>query len=604
MNIKKHFALWKSFFLCFFVVLALGLRMEMHQEAWMHGLEEIVYNFSVSMENYVFFSLLYGVLVYADQAVEKLKRQRHLLYGVASFVIAVFWLMGEGFRIDNSLNQLSASAGQLLKAGVYLIGHTYLLTQLLYLLEWLIYKYSRPVPAQTGQSKNTFRRVFLFLMIGWAPHWLLAYPGNTCYDSLDQIVQFFGLVPVTAQHPPVHTVIIGWMVKLGHLLGNAEWGLYANALVQTVSAAAILAYAYLTLIRLQAPRWLRGFFFLVSLCSPYYTAYIGTVLKDVPYSYGFLLYMIELVYILELGHSYFESRKHVLLLGISTMMVYLLRNNGAYVLWGSTAALVLFLLLKKKEPKRIRAVGLIVLPLVLSIGISNLVVELYQVRPGGIQEALSLPIQQTARYVKEHPDDVTPKEREAIDAVLQYDRLADAYDPIISDPAKRLMAELNPSNEEVLTYLKTWARQAVRHPFTYVQATLNQNYFLLYPFDPDPTMYLFPETIDCGDFSVTASDNMIDVKEKLWRVYPLMFSLPVVGLLSTPAFYVLLLIALCIYALHRKERSIWLLLWPEILSVLAVVLAPAIFKNPRYLFPVIYSMPLLVSYVIHLGRRA
>ena len=97
---------------------------------------------------------------------------------------------------------------------------------------------------------------------------------------------------------------------------------------------------------------------------------------------------------------------------------------------------------------------------------------------------------------------------------------------------------------------------------------------------------------------------MIAVKEKLWRVYPLMFSLPVVGLLSTPAFYVLLLIALCMYALHRKEHSIWLLLWPEILRVLAVVLAPAIFKNPRYLFPVIYSMPLLVSYVIHLGRRA
>ena len=604
MNIQKNVDRWKSIFLCFFVALALGIRMEMPQEAWMmSGMEEIVCNLSVSMHNYVFLSLLYGVVVYADQAVERLKQHRHPFYGIAGFAVAVCWLMGEGFRIDNSFNELSATAGQMIKGSVYLIGHTYLLTQLLYLLEWLIYRYSRPLCAQT-QSRNTYTKAFVLLLIGWAPHWLLAYPGNTCFDSLYQFRQFFGLDPFTAHHPPVHTLLIGWMVKLGELLGKAEWGLYANALVQTVLAAAILAYAYLTLIRLHAPKWLKGFFFLVSFVSPYYTAYIGTVLKDVPYSYGFLLYMIELVYILMLGQTYFQSRKHVLLLCLSTMMVYLLRNNGAYVLWGSTAALVGFLLLKKSEPQRIKAVSFIVLPLVLSMGISSLVAELYHVGPGGIQESLSLPIQQTARYVKEHPDDVTPEEREAIDAVLQYDRLADMYNPIISDTAKGLMGEINPSNEEVLTYLKTWARQAIRHPFTYVQATLNQNYFLLYPFDPNPAVYLSTGTVECGDFSVAAPEQIIPVKEKMKMVYQLLFSLPVTGLISNPAFYVLLLMALCIYALHRKDHSFWILLWPELLSVVAVVLAPAIFKHPRYLFPVIYSMPLLVSYAIHLGRRA
>ncbi|MFQ9748440.1 MAG: hypothetical protein ACLRYY_05500 [Anaerobutyricum soehngenii] len=35
----------------------------------------------------------------------------------------------------------------------------------------------------------------------------------------------------------------------------------------------------------------------------------------------------------------------------------------------------------------------------------------YNIEPGGIQEALSLPFQQTARYVKEHEEEVTQEEK-------------------------------------------------------------------------------------------------------------------------------------------------------------------------------------------------
>ncbi len=48
----------------------------------------------------------------------------------------------------------------------------------------------------------------------------------------------------------------------------------------------------------------------------------------------------------------------------------------------------------------------------------------------------SIPMQQTARYLKEYPDDVTKEEAKAIDGVMKYDEIADLYNPELSDPVK------------------------------------------------------------------------------------------------------------------------------------------------------------------------
>ena len=45
-------------------------------------------------------------------------------------------------------------------------------------------------------------------------------------------------------------------------------------------------------------------------------------------------------------------------------------------------------------------------------------------------------MQQTARYLKEYPDDVTKEEAKAIDGVMKYDEIADLYNPELSDPVK------------------------------------------------------------------------------------------------------------------------------------------------------------------------
>ena len=85
---------------------------------------------------------------------------------------------------------------------------------------------------------------------------------------------------------------------MGLTLGNTEWGLFAIVLLQSIIFAAILSYVFITMKKLQTPRWLIVTTWLIAVISPIYTTYIETILKDVIYSYMFLLFMIELVYII------------------------------------------------------------------------------------------------------------------------------------------------------------------------------------------------------------------------------------------------------------------------------------------------------------------
>ena len=59
--------------------------------------------------------------------------------------------------------------------------------------------------------------------------------------------------------------------------------------------------------RFNAPRWLIILTMIIAGISPYYTAYIGLITKDTLYSYFFLLFMIELYYLLTVREKYFEK---------------------------------------------------------------------------------------------------------------------------------------------------------------------------------------------------------------------------------------------------------------------------------------------------------
>ncbi len=68
--------------------------------------------------------------------------------------------------------------------------------------------------------------------------------------------------------------------------------------------------------------------------------------------------------------------------------------------------------------------------------VTFILTAVYDIEKGSIREMLSLPFQQTGRYVLTYSDEVTDQERQAIDKILDYDSLSDGYNPLLADYVK------------------------------------------------------------------------------------------------------------------------------------------------------------------------
>lgn len=78
----------------------------------------------------------------------------------------------------------------------------------------------------------------------------------------------------------------------------------------------------------------------------------------------------------------------------------------------------------------------------------------------------------------------------AIDGVLRYELLAEEYYELTADPVKSTYhAE---GTGELIAYFKVWLQQFFKHPLCYVEATWNQNYYLLAPQIQNQPRYAFP----------------------------------------------------------------------------------------------------------------
>ena len=88
----------------------------------------------------------------------------------------------------------------------------------------------------------------------------------------------------------------------------------------------------------------------------------------------------------------------------------------------------------------------------------------FSISPGNINEMLSVPIQQTARYMQIYPDEITQDEKESIDRMWNYDELLENYEPDKSDVAKatfRLESSVSDWNSYFITWMNIYRLQLI-----------------------------------------------------------------------------------------------------------------------------------------------
>ena len=545
-------------------------------------------------------------------------QRRYVLLPICCFFIAVIWLMARGFEIDNTLQSLTSGWGQVFKSGVYLLGSAWFLTQLGIALD-LFLEQGTDIRTGSGRLLAFYRRhsflcPFLILLLSCILPLALAYPGGMCADSWCQAGMYFQVVrpdwgpyEFTSHHPPAHTVYFSSIIALGKKLGSANLGLFAVMLLQAGMHSAVFAYALHTMRQLGAPRYLRVLSLLAVMFCPFYVTAYPAVIKDNVYSWAILLFVVEVIHMLRLGRDYWRSGRHMALLALGILGAVLMRNNGKYVIYPMVLLLlILFFIQYKKTGVLRRAALCLLLPVLAANLIQSGLMRHYDIEKGSIREALSMPIQQTARYVLERGDEVTEEEKAAIAAVLDYDNMARDYYPMESDPVKDAF---NPSatTADVLNYLKTWLRMGLKHPMVYVKATVNQSYPLVYPFAECNQLangtlsryHLFAaETIGIHDVEVAPRLNNIRNEFNADLFY-----LPFTGLVCSIPVHVLVLMLLCCCALSRRRWCFLIPALPLLLSVGIVLLAPGISGTPRSAYPIVYSLPVVMACYCSLVKK-
>lgn len=525
-------------------------------------------------------------------------RRNLIWYSAAAFILAVFRAGSVKFYESAYVSLPGRIEAVFLIVRIFL--YLVLFLGIFALLDRVLHsKRTWEILFKDGEEKNGKPWTpYLVLAGGWLLPLLIKYPAAVCYDTLAMLEQYRA-GQVSEHHSVYYTVLMGRLVKIGEHFGNANCGMFAFSALHYIVLVAALGWSVNILRKMNVRRSVRRLVLLIYLLNPYISGYVGVAIKDQPYA-AFIALFFACLAELYLDHEAFAKRPLKLaVMFLSAVNIWLIRKNGSYIL---IAIAVLFVIRSFRKRLSKRPALVLIAALVVSAVLYSALGTVYHADKGSIKEALSLPFQQTARYVKYHGDEVTEEEREVINAVLPCDRLAEAYNPRISDPVKGMYQG---DNSKLIPYFKVWFAQFLKHPLTYVSATWEQNYYLFMPEVDNIKLYYdielgpFNGRFDALDGLFDRVDRLVAPKEWIVREFELLHRIPLVRYLGNLSFWLYVLIIVTVLSLvFRLDDFILLALsW---FTVVFVILGPVIQGHPRYMFPAVYVMPATVLFM--LGR--
>lgn len=444
------------------------------------------------------------------------------------------------------------------------------------------------------RADNVFLNVFIILLVAWLPYFIIKFPGSVSIDAVGQIRQFLGEYKLTTHHPFFSTVSMGSCVKIGMLFGSQNIGVLLYVILQYIAMAAVFAYC-ISSINAYNPGGVYNWILLIFYAfSPAFPSYATFVVKDTFYCMVFTLFVLSLLKIvlnLKQGKS---EKKDIFLCSVTSFLVMISRNNGIYSVVPTLIVLIMIWIIKAKE--KIKVSCILALPILLYCGYDFLQYDVLKIEEGSIKEALSIPFQQTARYVKEHQEDVTEEEKRIINKVLDYDNLGELYIPTVSDPVK---ATYKGDKAALKEYFKVWFGQLKKHPVTYVEATVNTSYLAFYPDTPNIRAY--------GIISDMENSQLGGVFSML-RIVLLAFVMglslvPIVSIFINPVYYIWLLIYNVICSIFKKQLLDLIVFIPMIVQLMVVIAGPAVLNHPRYLYPIYWSILLTIPFIVEQSKK-
>jgi len=533
-----------------------------------------------------------------------------------SLGLSFCFILGESFRLYDDL-RLIISAGSIhLSFFIFMIGYIplfYAIAELAicYADKYIAGSERLPIRNQKQNPLAGFGLMFrsaldkhpilvpmMVCIVAWSPYIIMHFPGSATWDASWQIEEFMGARPWSQHHPLVSSIFFGVLFQIGTSIygENTNLGLFLITMFQTLMLSGCFAFVLYKMKAWGIPFLFRIITLLFFAFNPWIAIQSQSIVKDVtaiPFITMFSLYLLELVREINLGETVKKSTWIPLV--TFAILAALWRHPNLYI---ALLSLLPILLLKQAAKQRLLLLACTIGIVLCHFAVTTSLAAFLDARPGQASEAMSIPFQQTARFIRDFPDEVTAEERQAIDQVLVFDRLAEVYNSRLSDPVKN---QHRYNDADLPEYLRHWFAMGLRRPQVYIEATLSNSFSYFAPvrhfFEPRNTNVHFHNS---QVFDNIAGVTNVQNPEQRLQIRHLIFDftrLPIINLFFQIANYTWALL-LCILILYVKNRKGFILGFLPALWTIAVCIASPVNGYLRYFLPVYVLFPVLLAYMV------
>lgn len=556
--------------------------------------------FNYNIYDYIIMPISLALLYFLYLKIFNYKNDK---FKILSIIFSIFMIIGYSYNKTHTYNLIFNKEIFVLINLVKLFGFYHLIKNVANIIyEYLLKLNLKEVNESIKNrfSKHPFIYSFIILLLFYLIYLISYYPGVLNYDNANQIKEVLGVhtryldsvivinpnITLTNFNPIIHTLLLGNLYKFGVFLGSGNFGLFMYTFIQMTIMAISLAYSIYFLYKENIKIKYLLIILLLYILLPYYPFYSITCVKDTYWTAFFILYLTKIYKLLKHDN---KTKDYLILMGIIILLI-LFRNNGIIAV---ICSLPLVLLFNKKVMRPVLV--MLIITIGFSIGYAK-TLKLLEIPNTSPREALSVPFQQTARYVKDYPDDVTKEEKESIDRILTYETLATRYKPELSDKVKNKY-NIYTTKDDLKTYFKNWLRMGLRHPDSYINATLSNNYGYIYP---DVYGWYFYCNLNkkIADAVPGYHFNTLIIPRLVLSGEAIAFTkIPILSLFVSCGFWTWFYIFLTVCIFMQKKKELIVLLFPIFSLIFMCIIGPA---NTyfRYVYPYAAAAPLILMLIL------
>ena len=602
--IKKHMTLI-SVVIGFLI--ALGLKLEFIQDGNFLGYIERPNGIMYLIITAGIFILMYYTLKIKD-------KRLWVVSSLVGIIFAITYYLGD---IQNDYIYTTVPTSKkfilysIIKLAVYFTLFTSCIAMLFNKLPILSTKFNSQKECKFfTNNKKSFWIVALIFFISYIPFFLHYYPGNVQTDNMGSLYQVTGLKPYSNFQPLLYTLIFGGLWNLGKaIFGTSTAGIAVYTIFQMICTSLVFS----TIIYYMAKRgvslkW-RITTFLFLILNPLNGWFVVRSEKGMLFHLSLILVIIGIVDIIHEKEKFFETKWKPILLGLITLIMVFLRNNGIYAI---ILTLPFLILACKKTWKPIIVLFGVTLATIFII--QGPIFKMLNVNYSSPGEALAIPMQQYARITKYASDRLSNEEKEIIKKYFPVDsqKLANDYVPWFADPVKWTFAQ-DEFKKDKTTFIMQYFKFAFKFPVQTVSALVmntGNNYSpnfnswsLLRDFGTE-TQEIY-KTVGEGDkqrFEEFMSKYSIENKpivnfgsldclnDELIKIQ--IFS----NILINIGLYFWILILCFAYCIYKKEYKNMVMMLPILGLWATAIAAPMV--DLRYIYPMFLTAPIFIGIII------